>query len=257
MERRQEGMNLLIVDDNVPMVRGIEKSINWEKIFVRRTFVSFSMAQAMEFLKKESIHLLLCDIEMPNGSGLDLIEWINEQKICCVPIILSSFADFHYAKKAISLGVSEYLLKPVENAELERAILKAEELFPVKKAQMEQKPVKVNSEAIEKTKQYIEEHLSEEISRKELAEFAGFNQEYLSTLFKKETGDTLSEYIQKKRLSVAQRLLTQTNLPISLISQNCGYETLSYFSSAFRQKVGVSPREYRKRHQQDIGKTAR
>ncbi len=252
-------MNLLIVDDNVPMVRGLKKSVDWEKLSVRHVYEAFSIAQARKILEEETIDLLLCDIEMPSGSGLDLLEWVNEQKICCVSVILSSFADFHYAKKAISLGVSEYLLKPVENEELERAVIKAKKMLPVKKVQREseKKPLRTTSEAIEKMKQYIEEHLTGEISRKELADFAGFNQEYLSTLFKKETGDTLSEYIQKRRLSVAQRLLTQTNLPISLISQNCGYDTLSYFSSVFRQKFGVSPREYRKQYLQDIGKTTR
>lgn len=104
-----------------------------------------------------------------------MLEWVNEQKICCVSVILSSFADFHYAKKAISLGVSEYLLKPVENEELERAVIKAKKMLPVKKVQREseKKPLRTTSEAIEKMKQYIEEHLTGEISRKELADFAG------------------------------------------------------------------------------------
>lgn len=241
-------MNVLIVDDNVPVVHGIEKAIDWQKAVVQNVFKAFSMKQAMELLEREDIDLLISDIEMPGGSGLDLIAWVNEQKICCISIILSSFPDFHYAKKAISLGVSEYLLKPVENEELESAVIKAAGCLAEKRKQTakEEIPAPGNSEAIERIKQYIEEHLSQEISRKDLADWAGFNQEYLSTLFKKETGDTLSEYIQKRRLGVAKKLLRQTNLPISLISQNCGYETLSYFSSVFRQRMGISPREYRK-----------
>ncbi|MDO4454274.1 MAG: AraC family transcriptional regulator [Eubacteriales bacterium] len=252
-------MNLLIVDDNVPVVHGIENIIDRKENSIDGIFKAFSMHRAMEILKREKIDLLISDIEMPGGSGLDLIEWVNEQKICCISIILSSFADFHYAKKAISLGVSEYLLKPVENEELMRAIKKAQQKLPAKQKEMEQEKNtdETGSDMIEKIKQYIEEHLSQEITRKEIAEFAGFNQEYLSTLFKKETGDTLSEYIQKKRLSVAKKLLRKTNLPISLISQECGYETLSYFSNVFRQRVGVSPREYRKQCVQKSGNTAK
>ena len=241
MEKGERKMNLLIVDDNVPVVNGIEKIIDRQEFSIDFIFKAFSMNKAMEILEREKIDLLISDIEMPGGSGLDLIEWVNEQKICCISIVLSSFADFHYAKKAISLGVSEYLLKPVENE--------------VKQQEMEQEKNagQTNSDMIERIKLYVEEHLSREITRKEIAEFAGFNQEYLSTLFKKETGDTLSEYIQKKRLSVAKKLLRQTNLPISLISQDCGYETLSYFSNVFRQKVGLSPREYRKQCVQKKG----
>ena len=87
-------MNLLIVDDNVPMVRGLKKSVDWEKLSVRHVYEAFSIAQARKILEEETIDLLLCDIEMPSGSGLDLLEWVNEQKICCVSVILSSFADF-------------------------------------------------------------------------------------------------------------------------------------------------------------------
>jgi len=252
-------VNLLIVDDNVPVVHGIEKIIDKQEFSIDFVFKAFSINKAIEILKKEKIELLISDIEMPDGSGLDLIEWVNEQKICCISIILSSFADFDYAKKAISLGVSEYLLKPVENEELMRAIKKAQQQLSAREIEMKQEKStgQLNSDTIERMKQYIEEHLSQEITRKELAEFAGFNQEYLSTLFKKETGDTLSEYIQKKRLSVAKKLLKQTNLPISLISQECGYETLSYFSNVFRQKVGMSPREYRKQCVQKSGNTAK
>ena len=255
MEKGERKMNLLIVDDNVPVVNGIEKIIDRQEFSIDFIFKAFSMNKAMEILEREKIDLLISDIEMPGGSGLDLIEWVNEQKICCISIVLSSFADFHYAKKAISLGVSEYLLKPVENEKLMRAIKKAQQKLPVKQQEMEQEKNagQTNSDMIERIKLYVEEHLSREITRKEIAKFAGFNQEYLSTLFKKETGDTLSEYIQKKRLSVAKKLLRQTNLPISLISQDCGYETLSYFSNVFRQKVGLSPREYRKQCVQKKG----
>lgn len=138
MEKGERKMNLLIVDDNVPVVNGIEKIIDRQEFSIDFIFKAFSMNKAMEILEREKIDLLISDIEMPGGSGLDLIEWVNEQKICCISIVLSSFADFHYAKKAISLGVSEYLLKPVENEELMRAIKKAQQKLPVKQQEMEQ-----------------------------------------------------------------------------------------------------------------------
>ena len=138
MEKGERKMNLLIVDDNVPVVNGIEKIIDRQEFSIDFIFKAFSMNKAMEILEREKIDLLISDIEMPGGNGLDLIEWVNEQKICCISIVLSSFADFHYAKKAISLGVSEYLLKPVENEELMRAIKKAQQKLPVKQQEMEQ-----------------------------------------------------------------------------------------------------------------------
>ena len=78
-----------------------------------------------------------------------------------------------------------------------------------------------------------------------MAAHMGFSPEYLSTLFKKETGNTFSEFIKNERISFAKRLLKQTNLPISMISENVGFDSLAYFSSVFKSVMGCTPREYR------------
>jgi two-component system response regulator YesN len=98
---------------------------------------------------------------------------------------------------------------------------------------------------IERAKNYIYEHISQDISRDDLAGYLGFNPSYLSLLFKKETGNTLSDYIKTERIAFAKRLLRQTNLPIGVISENVGYDSLSYFSSVFHQLAGCTPRQYR------------
>lgn len=194
---------------------------------------------------EKPVDILISDIEMPGGSGLDLIAWIRDKGLNCVSLILSSFPDFIYAQRAISLSVAEYLLKPIDSEILYQSIRKA---IQVRKGREEKKPetVAAVSDMVQKIQAYIGEHLTEEISRKEIADRIGFNPEYLSTVFNKEMKCSLSEYIQRERLSMAKKLLCQTNLSISLIAQNCGFETLSYFSSVFRQKEGMSPREYRK-----------
>ena len=77
MEKGERKMNLLIVDDNVPVVNGIEKIIDRQEFSIDFIFKAFSMNKAMEILEREKIDLLISDIEMPGGSGLDLIEWLN------------------------------------------------------------------------------------------------------------------------------------------------------------------------------------
>lgn len=74
MEKGERKMNLLIVDDNVPVVNGIEKIIDRQEFSIDFIFKAFSMNKAMEILEREKIDLLISDIEMPGGSGLDLIE---------------------------------------------------------------------------------------------------------------------------------------------------------------------------------------
>lgn len=239
-------MNILIVDDEIPAVQGILKIVDWTAIGIGNTYTAHSMEEAITRFQSHPIALLLTDIEMRGGTGFDLIDWANRHSLRCVSIILSSFPNFHYAQRAITLGVFEYLLKPVEDNQLEqtlrRAIVQAQN-FHIPAAASRKK----DNELIERSKKYIQDHIDQEISRKDIARHIGFSPEYLSSFFKKETGKTLSEFIKSERISFARRLLGQTNLPISMISENVGFDSLSYFSSVFRSVMGCTPREYRQR----------
>ena len=71
------------------------------------------------------------------------------------------------------------------------------------------------------------------------------NASYLSKLFKKETGITLTEYVAKKRIEQAAFLLTSTNLQIQTVAQNCGIYDVNYFTKLFKKHTGKTPKEYR------------
>lgn len=240
-------MNILIVDDEIPAVQGILKILNWRALGIRNTYTAYSMQEAVEQFQCHTIELLLTDIEMRGGTGFDLIEWANAQDLRYVGIILSSFPNFHYAQRAITLGVFEYLLKPVEDRYLEATLRRAIAHTGLKRslpAAPEKPPA---NPLIARAKAYVQEHIAQDITRSDIAAFVGLDPEYLSTIFRKETGFTLSDFIKTQRINFATRLLQQTNLPISIISENVGFESLSYFSLVFRQAVGCTPREYRKR----------
>lgn len=115
-------MNLLIVDDDELLIKKIVESIEWEDFGIDTVLEANNIRKAKDILKKLPIHILLSDIEMPQGSGLELLEWIRSKDIPVECIILSSYAYFAYAQKAIQLHTQEYLLKPVKNSELVEAI---------------------------------------------------------------------------------------------------------------------------------------
>lgn len=71
------------------------------------------------------MQLLISDIEMPQGSGLELLAWIREQNLSVQAILLTNYADFNYAQKAIELQSFEYFLKPIEFDKLMLIIQKA------------------------------------------------------------------------------------------------------------------------------------
>ncbi len=118
-------LNLLIVDDDILAVKAIGSVVDQEGLGISDIFTAYSMQEAQILLQEKEIQLLLCDIEMPRGNGLDLIEWMKQKQLAVVTLLLTSYADFYYAKKAIALGCTEYLLKPVMEEELNEALRKA------------------------------------------------------------------------------------------------------------------------------------
>lgn len=99
---------------------------------------------------------------------------------------------------------------------------------------------------IREVKKYIEENYMQEISLGQLAELVDMNASYLSSVFKKETGMAYSEYLILCRVKQASRLLVETNMSISEIAHQSGYQDARYFSKQFSKQVGLKPSEYRK-----------
>lgn len=118
-------INLMIVDDEIIAVKGIEYDINKDKLGISELFTAFNINQAKDVLKKNKVHIILCDIEMPQGSGLELIEWVREHYPHIECIFLTCHARFDYARQAVELGSFDYLLKPVTSFKLESVLLKA------------------------------------------------------------------------------------------------------------------------------------
>jgi AraC family transcriptional regulator, arabinose operon regulatory protein len=92
--------------------------------------------------------------------------------------------------------------------------------------------------------QYIEAHLTDNLTVEELAQIAHFHPNYFIQLFKNFTGNSPIQYINRVRLEKAKHLLTMTELNVSAIADAVGLE-LSYFSRMFREHNGVSPTAYR------------
>ncbi|MBF9016586.1 MULTISPECIES: AraC family transcriptional regulator [unclassified Oceanispirochaeta] len=96
------------------------------------------------------------------------------------------------------------------------------------------------------TKKYIEDHLNENLSGKEIAMAVNMSQSYLINVFKKETGLSLNDYICKMRMTRAKVLLSTTDDPITDIAYDVGFNDSNYFSTVFRKAVGHTPSTYRK-----------
>ena len=91
----------------------------------------------------------------------------------------------------------------------------------------------------------IETDLTGDLSLKAHAEHLNVNASYLSTLFKKETGVTLTEYVNRSRIDHAIFLLNASDMQIQSIAQSCGIPDVNYFTKLFKRLIGKTPKEYR------------
>lgn len=120
---------LLLVDDEVHAIEGIKADLDLLKLRISQLYIAYDSIQAKEILKSKPVDIMLCDIEMPQGSGLELLKWVRDNSYNTVTIFLTSHAEFEYAKEAMRLGSLEYLLKPILPDELESVMHKAQQII--------------------------------------------------------------------------------------------------------------------------------
>lgn len=257
----KSGYTVMIVDDEPIAVEALQKGIDWASMQVDTVLSANNAFDAQELLSRQEVDIVLCDIEMPGASGLELVEFISETYPATVCIFLTCYSEFAYAKKAVSLGAFDYLLKPVDYEELTGILKRA--LAHRKKAISREKTSAVfrdlsrraeegdPSEAaltatIQEAEAFILENISDEtLSCQTVAQHVYLNSDYLSKVFKAKLNISLKSYIIKARMSLACQLLTDTNLSVSKIAMSCGYTHMAHFSKMFKQEIGQTPYEYR------------
>ena len=118
-------MNILLVDDDRFIIEALREKIRWDRLKIDNVYAANSLTQAQSIIKENPIHLMISDIEMPQGSGLELLSWVRNENYDIKTIFLTNYADFNYAQKAIELQSFEYYLKPINFEKLEFIIQKA------------------------------------------------------------------------------------------------------------------------------------
>ena len=251
----------LIVDDEPQSVKVLQEKIQWAKLGISKVFGVYSAVEARKILDHNRIQLVLCDIEMPGESGLEFIQWLRDQAdldgkyMEC--IILTCYPEYSYMRKAMQLGCSDYLIKPIELHEVEKVILKA-------LGKLQESFRSINTSAVNMDRSFTEEndtdhnviensvipyinmHYSEMITVSDIADHACLNPQYMMRLFKKKTGESVLEYVTNLRLEKAKELLRKTSLNNEMISDSIGYASANYFIKLFKTRYGLTPREFRK-----------
>lgn len=146
----------------------------------------------------------------------------------------------------IAYTLSDLLIQKLEEIKkseaispfLENALLEFSEQVKNGKMQKHLKPINI-------CQNYIFTHLYEDITLSHLAEIVALNPSYLSSLFKKEVGISLGEYIQHAKIDESKSLMTYTKHSISEISTLLNFHDQSYFTKVFKKHTGISPKQFK------------
>ena len=115
---------ILIVDDEPYAVDGLLHGVPFSELGFGEVLTANSVPEARQILLTREIDVIITDIEMPNETGLDLLNWIMLCGIDVVTLILTCHADFEYSRMAIKNGCIDYILKPVAYEEVAAALKK-------------------------------------------------------------------------------------------------------------------------------------
>lgn len=115
-------MNILLVDDDKLFIRKTIEGIKWAEIGIHRVFSAGDLQQALQVLNSFSVDIMITDIEMPRGNGLELLEKVTQNYKSVDTLVISGYAHFSYAQKAMEFGAKRFLVKPVSNSELRETL---------------------------------------------------------------------------------------------------------------------------------------
>ncbi|WP_134699386.1 response regulator [Ammoniphilus sp. YIM 78166] len=250
--------NILLVDDEPITLQGLKKTLeSWAK-GTYEILTAHDGEEAMEVCKQQMVHLLITDISMPEMTGLEMLKALKQSTASFpVVIIISAYSEFKYAKEAIEIGVVNYLLKPIKKDKLIEEVEKALEIeekrhrFNLIEKVVDERLVRFKAEEasegpLKKAVDYIEKHIHQPLTLKEVANHVHLNPSYFSVWFKEQTQITFSEYVTRSRIQKAKGLLLNSNLSVNEIAELVGYSTSKYFIKIFKEYEGVTPHKYKK-----------
>ena len=242
-------LHVLIVDDEWLDMEGLRDQIPLSLLPPMTIHTAENGTQALEIMSRLPIDILITDITMPQIDGMQLAMIARGKHPCAEIIFVSGHDDFAYAQQAVALGAAWYLLKPVQDEELLRALLRATgRLGSGDSGQPNPAalPKTRNESLTDQVCQYVLAHLDKRIMLSNIAEELHYSPNHLGRIVQETLNMTFSAYVQKTRMQYAARLLREKqHLHIGEISGMAGYTSSDAFTRAFSQEYGFSPKEYR------------
>ena len=248
-------IKVLVVDDEEVVRRGIVMETDWKKLDCVVIAEAENGVEGLEAARKYHPDLIICDIRMPKMTGIEMMQTLREEGNQAFVIFLTAYSDFAYTRSAIRLSAVDYLLKPFEDVELEKAVWEMKNKNTKKSSEEDKEedyllklPKGDKSKYVAEALAFIDEHLGDaDLSVGMITEHLGLSEGHLSHIFKKETSYTINAYITRYRIRYAMKLLQDCRVKVYEVAEQVGYRDITYFSTVFKKIVGVNPSEFQDR----------
>ncbi len=257
---------VVIVDDEPIIVEGLQKIINWERLGCEIAGTAENGNEGLDLVMRIRPDIIMTDIAMPGMNGLSMIAALRSEFPNTAVCILTGYRDFDYAQRAISLGVSGFLLKPSNPKQIEETIENIiSRMQPVLRTDSQgnadnsgetashdgdgegltEKGEGASSFVVKNAVSYMERHYAEHLSLSDVADHVYVSQWHLSKLLNKYQEKGFSEILNEIRITRAKELLKDPGLRIGDIAERVGFSDIAHFSRAFKKFEGISANEYR------------
>ena len=236
-------MNLLIADDENLELKVLEKTVKKHFVDELEIFASSNGRKASQICDEVKPDIALLDIEMPGMNGIELAKYIKEKYADCIIIFITAYDRFDYAIEAMHIKAFDYLLKPWKEERLCELISTA-----IENVRSMQKTDSIVHSQKDVIKDYIDRNYKKDISAKDVAGILGYSDVYFSKVFKQLFDDNFINYLTKIRIDRAKVLLKDVSFNIKEVGKSVGYADSNYFTKVFKRSVGMSPSEYRSKH---------
>lgn len=193
----------------------------------------------------------LCQERLLDKPGLGTLSMNSLQNIKYHFVITTALVARYCIEGGMELstayGLSDFYIQKADQCKTPKEV---SDLHPIMcedytKRMKNLRKQKICSKHIADCIDYIYEHLHTRITINDLSEYVNLNPSYLSRLFKKETGTTVSTYIQNKKIETAQNMLVYSDYTLSQISSILAFPSQSYFTEIFHKRTGMTPTKYR------------
>jgi len=250
---------VLIVEDEDILRKGLMFMAKWQEVDCIVVGEAVNGLDGLEKIKKYRPDIVIVDINMPVMDGLEMLEK-SIQEYGYDAIIVSGYGEFEYARKGISLGVTEYLLKPIDYSKLYEAIRKIQAKRnaniniknAIRQIDVEKKKLgildyeerKTGNRYVDFMIQTIHDKYPTRLTLNDISEQCQMSCTYLNVKFKNETGYTFNDYLNRYRIKKAVDLLRENNYKIYEIAEMVGFSDYKYFIKVFKKYVGCSPARF-------------